>query len=38
MANEEFAWFRRLMFGIFKLNPKDRMDAKKVLRYLPPMW
>ena len=38
MQDEEYAWFRRLMYEIFKLNPKERMVAKEVVRYLPPSW
>ena len=38
LQDEEYAWFRRLMYGIFKLDPKERMVAKEVFRYLPPSW
>ncbi|KAF8244425.1 kinase-like protein [Wilcoxina mikolae CBS 423.85] len=37
MEDEEYAWFRRLMYEIFKLDPKERMVAKEVVRYLPPV-
>ena len=33
-----YAWFRRLMYEIFKLDPKERMVAKEVVRNLPPSW
>jgi len=38
MQDEEDAWFRRLMYEIFKLDPKERMVAKEVVCYLPPGW
>ena len=38
LQEEEYAWFRRLMYGIFKLDPKERMTAEEVIRYLPPSW
>ena len=38
MADEEYAWFRRLMYEIFKLDPKERMVAEEAVRYLPPSW
>ena len=38
LQDEEYAWFRRLMYGIFKLDPKERMVAKEVVRCLPSSW
>ena len=38
LQDEEYAWFRRLMYGDFKLDPKERVVAKEVVRYLPPSW
>ena len=38
MGDKEYAWFRRLMYEIFKLDPKERMVAKEVIRYLLPSW
>ena len=38
MQDEEYAWFRELMYGIFKLDPRERMVAKEVVRCLPPSW
>ena len=38
MQDEEYAWFRELMYGIFKLDPRERMVAKEIVRYLPPSW
>ena len=36
LQEEEYAQFRRLMYVIFKLGPKERMAAKEAVRYLPP--
>ena len=38
LQEEEYVQFRRLMYGIFKLDPWERMVAKEVVRYLPPSW
>ena len=38
LQEEEYAQLRRLTHGIFKLDPKERMVAKEVVRYLPPSW
>ena len=38
MWDEEYVWLRRLMYEIFKLDPKERMLAKEVVRYLLPSW
>ena len=29
---------KRLIYGVFKLDPKEGMAAKEVIRYLPPSW
>ena len=38
MQDEEYSWFRRLMYETLKLDPKERMVAKEVVRYLPSSW
>jgi hypothetical protein len=38
MVKEEYDWFWGIMSGIFKLDPKERMEAGEVLRCLPPHW
>jgi len=38
MEQEEYAWFRRVMLEIFKLDPRERMPAVEVVRYVPPQW
>jgi len=36
MEYEGYAWFKRAMLGIFKLDPRERMPAAEVVGYLPP--
>lgn len=38
VKDEKFTWFRRLMLKTFKINSKERMVTKEVVRYLLSGW